>query len=148
MIYKGEEGIFTCGSATWSCFVPEVMIYDSDFHSQAFYLDSFRRVLSVPLHPLAGQEYKARFLPLWKILSVSTMWVIWKSKYAKVFDNKSTPPAEAIKEIWSVIIHTVKGRYDNIFYHSKRDMFCKQWYQFQLFVMQNNALIWNYSPPR
>ena len=107
---------------------------------------SNRRVLSVPLHPLS--EYKARFLPLWEILSVSTMWVIWKSRCAKVFDNKSTPPAEAIKEIWSVIIHTVKGRYDNITDHSNRDMFCKQCYQSQLFVWQNSALIWNYSPPR
>jgi hypothetical protein len=69
------------------------------------------------------------------------MWAIWKSRCAKVFDNKLTPLVEAIKEIWYVIIHTIKGRYDNISDHSTRDMFCKQWYHSELFEIQNNVLI-------
>jgi hypothetical protein len=148
-IYQGEEGLLTWGSAAWSSFDPDVMTYDSDMHSQAFYLDrSARRILTIPLHPFSSQECKDSFFPLWELLSVSTMWVIWKSRCAKIFDNKSTPPVDAVKEIWSIIIHTLKGHFDSLLDRSARNEFYNHWYHSRLFEFHNNVVIWNFTPPR
>ena len=106
-----SPGVRWCG--------PEALVYDSDYQSRAFYLQQHRHLMLTFLHPFSHQEEMEGCILLWELLSSTTMWVIWKYRCVKVFDNKTTAPVEAIKEIWSIIIHTLKGQYDNIKGHSE-----------------------------
>ena len=115
LAYRQVHGMVTWGSVVWTSFAYEALVYDSDKSSLALYLSgTTMQSRLLPLHPFSTQEDKVDLSPLWELLSSITIWVIWKSRCGMVMEGKRTPPVEAVKDIWSIVIHTLKGRYDSI----------------------------------
>ena len=44
----------------------------------------------------------------------TTMWFIWTTRCCKVFGNITIHPVESVRNVWMQMVHTLKGRYDEI----------------------------------
>ena len=83
-----------------------------------------------------------------------TLWVIWKAgRNIALFDNKQTPAVESIQEIWSELIHTLKGQFDAFqglpeSVERQRSLFHQQWSFFPFYSRISAQLLWHFSPPK
>ena len=105
----------------------------------------------LPFHPFSTQEDMVDINPLWELLSSTTLWVIWKSRCGMVMEGKHTPPVEAVKDIWSIVIHTLKGRYDSIKGDSENALkqrltFHQTWYELPCHALVHRSIQWKLNP--
>ena len=90
-----------------------IVAYESDLDNTAYFITK-GKICFQPLMPFAGYKIEEQRNPLWGLMCGITLWVIWKCRCVKVFTGKAIPPAEGVKEIWSAIIHSLKGQYNSI----------------------------------
>ena len=51
---------------------------------------------------------------VWELLCTTIMWFIWIVRCSKVFGNTIVHPVESVRNVWMQMVHTLKGRYDEI----------------------------------
>ena len=51
---------------------------------------------------------------VWELLCTTTMWFIWSARFSKVFGNTTIHPMESARNVWMEMVHTLKGRYEDI----------------------------------
>ena len=51
---------------------------------------------------------------VWELLCTTTMWFIWIARCSKVFGNTIVHPVESVRNVWMEMVHTLKGRYEDI----------------------------------
>ena len=83
----------------------------------------------------------------------STLWHAWKARCQKVFQGKTTPPAETIMVIWVELVFTLQSQNDNIKGDTdaalvRRMSFHKVWFAGPFYRKKENIMIWDYKPPR
>ena len=51
---------------------------------------------------------------IWEIIGSITRWHIWTSRCAQILGGTSPLTAQVIADIWSEVIHTLRGQWDQI----------------------------------
>ena len=142
------------GAAVWNSVNTTVMVYDSARNSIGLWFPrSGRCIQQTLLLPFSHQEGPDAFLELWELISGPTLWGIWKARCAANMVQKKIPPAKTIKEIWSIIVHSLKGQLESIEGHSEpeekqRWLFHLRWRSYPFYSLIASRPVWNYQPPR
>ena len=110
---NGARFIPTWGMVAWASFSREVENYDSTGVEHKVKICNGSSTI---VHSRLDwwENPNERFLPLWELLCSMTLWAIWKARNIEIFESKRTPPVVSIQEIWSELIHTLKGQFDDI----------------------------------
>ena len=90
---------------------------------------------------------------VWEILGSLTGWHIWKARCQVVFGGECLSVYATLAELWTSIIHSLRGRWDQVQGDSRarqelRLHFLLTWGGHDLFfTMQAGSPRWRYTPP-
>ena len=82
---------------------------------------------------------------VWETISPIVVWVLWTSRCRKIFQEIQWNVVDVVKEIWLILVHTLKGEYDAIKGDSKvvfqkQEVFKKRWERLNFFFMFNGCI--------
>jgi hypothetical protein len=101
------------GSVVWSSLEKAIAGYDNEPHRHVIRINGGHVNISSQLFVTMRQASEDLWL-LWELLNSTTIWIIWKVKCFKVFENKTILVVECVKDIWFELIHTLKGQYGTL----------------------------------
>ena len=89
---------------------------------------------------------------VWELLCTTTMWFIWTARCSKVFGNITIHPVESVRNVWMQMVHTLKGRYDEIKGETddavlQRLEFIAHWKKAPFLTVPNTRPMWCLAPP-
>ena len=101
---------------------------------------------TTPIHCLEEDK-------VWSTISSLVVWILWKARCKCVFQNVKPNAVELVKEIWLMLLHTLRGQYEAI--HGEPDVvFRKQqqfreiWKKAEIFSYFGDRMKWRYAPPK
>ena len=68
---------------------------------------------------------------VWSTISSLVVWMLWKARCKCVFQNVKPNAVELVKEIWLMLLHTLRGQYEAI--HGEPDVVFRKQQQFREF---------------
>ena len=89
---------------------------------------------------------------VWSTISSLVFWVLWKARCKCVFQNVKPNAVELVKEIWLMLLHTLRGQHESI-HGELAVVFCKQqvreiWKKAEVFPYFGDKIKWRYAPPK
>ena len=90
---------------------------------------------------------------VWSMISSLVVRVLWKARCKCVFQKVMLNEVELVKEIWFMLLHTLRGQYDailgelDVVFH-KQQYFREIWKKAEVFTFFGERIKWRYSPPR
>ena len=90
---------------------------------------------------------------VWQIFSSLALWVIWKTRCAKLYNDENTHVANKVKSFGDLLIHMVKGDYDMYkgsgnTTNRKRRTIQRVWSSIPIMLDACADVKWHYVPPR
>ena len=81
------------------------------------------------------------------------VWVLWKTRCKCVFKKVKQNVVELVKEIWLMLLHTLRGQYESITSEPevvihKQQQFREIWKSTEVFTYFRESIKWTYAPPR
>ena len=61
---------------------------------------------------LQGSKFFSRSYA-WQIVSALALRVLWEARCSKLYNDENTNVVDQVKTFWDLLVHTVKGDYDN-----------------------------------
>ena len=86
-------------------------------------------------------------------ISSTTLWVIWKVRYSHILSAQPSSLIDTLREIWSVLLHTVHSQLDISGGSSRAAEECRRgflslWaHTSVLFSLVGGGITWHYAPP-
>ena len=50
----------------------------------------------------------------WELISILAMWFVWRARCRQIFEGRSVPPTETLRDFWLELIHTLRGKLDRL----------------------------------
>ena len=97
--------VYTWGFVRWGRLVEEIQIYDKEY-VELFLLSNGRHVFDVSYTTIRCLEEDK----VWSKLSSLVVWVLWKTRCKCVFKKVKQNVVELVKEIWLMLLHTLRGQ--------------------------------------
>jgi hypothetical protein len=89
---------------------------------------------------------------VWSTISSLVVWVSWKARCKCVFQKVKQNAVELVKEIWLMLLHTLRGQYDAITGEPevviRKQQFREVWKKAEVFTSFGERIKWRYAPPR
>ena len=90
---------------------------------------------------------------VWSTISSLVVWVLWKARCKCVFQKIKQNAVELVKEVWLMLLHTLRGQYDAIVGEPevvirKQQQFRKIWQYVEVFTSFGERIKSRYAPPR
>ena len=90
----------------WGTLAGPALGYETEADSVSFQCERFqlRRVPTPdPSAFIGGGERDLR----WELISSLALWFVWRARCRRVFEGRSVPPAETLRDFWLELIHTL-----------------------------------------
>ena len=102
--------VYTWGFVRWGRLTEEIQNYERDCVDFLLLFDG-RHILeasyTTPIH--CFEEDK-----VWSTIYSLAVWILWKARCKFVFQNVKPNAVELVKEIWLMLLHTLRGQYEAI----------------------------------
>ena len=90
---------------------------------------------------------------VWSTISSFVVWVLWKARCKCVFQEVKQNVVELVRDIWFMLIHTLRGQYKAIIgeievVFRKQQHFREFWKKAMVFISFGERIKWGYAPPR
>ena len=101
---------------------------------------------TTPIHCLEEDK-------VWSMISSLVVWVLWKARCKCVFQKVKPNAVELVKEIWLMLLHTLRGQYEAIpgdpdVVFRKQQHFREIWKKADVFTSFGERMKWRYASPR
>ena len=100
--------MFTWGAVAWSTLFGPALGYETEADSVSLQCRRHQllRVEAPDTTTLRGDgERDLR----WELISSLAMWFVWRARCRRIFEGRSVPPAETLRDFWLELIHTLRG---------------------------------------
>ena len=147
---KYRSTIFTWGAVFWGTLGQQKAFYHYHNSSLTLHVKSFQ-VYSISTS-VPGIKFFSRCY-VWQIVSSLALWVLWKARCSKLYNDEQIHVVDQVKTFWELVIHTVKGEYDSYKGYGnkanrKRRRIRRVWASIPIMLNAGDDVKWNYVPPR
>ena len=126
-----------------------MVFYHYHHSSLSLHVRSFQ-VYSI-LSSLQGSKFFSRRY-VWQIISALALWVLWKARCSKLYNDENTNVVDQVKTFWDLLVHTVKGDYDSYKGSGNTTNWKRRlrrvWLSIPIMLVASVGVRWNYLPPR
>ena len=139
--------VYTWGFVRWGRLAEEIQNYERDYVDFLLLSDG-RHVLEVSYTTTIRclEEDK-----VWSTISSLVVWVLWKARCKCVFQKVKQNAVELVKEIWLMLLHTLRGQYEAITSEPDvvvhKQQFREIWKKAEVFTSFGERIKWRYAPP-
>ena len=90
---------------------------------------------------------------VWSTISSLVVWILWKARCKCVFQNVKPNAVELVKEIWLMLLHTLRGQYEAIhdeldIVFRKQQQFREIWKKVEILSYFGDRMRGRYAPPK
>ena len=147
---KYRSTIFTWGAVFWGTLDQQKAFYHYHNSSLTLQVKSFQ-VYSISTS-VPGIKFFSRCY-VWQIVSSLALWVLWKARCSKLYNDEQIHVVDQVKTFWELLIHTVKGEYDSYKGYGnkanrKRRRIRRVSTSIPIMLDAGDDVKWNYVPPR
>ena len=149
--HKYRATKFTWGTIFWGTLAQETVLYHHHNSSLTLHVKSFQ--VYVTNSSLQGVKFFSRCY-VWNIVSSLALWIIWKARCSKLYNDEHTNVVDQVKSFWELLVNTIKGEYDSYkgfgnVPNRKRKRIRRVWSTIPIFLdAAGEDVKWNYVPPR
>ena len=127
----------------------QMVFYHYHHSSLSLHVRSFQ-VYSIS-NSLQGSKFISQSY-VQQIFSALALWVLWKVRYSKLYNDENTTVVNQVKTFWDLLVHTVKGDYDSYkgsgnITNRKRRKLRRVWSFIPIMLVAGVDVRWNYVPP-
>ena len=141
--------VYTWGFVRWGRLAKEIQNYEKEY-GEFLLLSDGRHVVEIfditSIHCLEEDM-------VWSTISSLVVWVLWKARCKCVFQKVKQNAVDLVKEVWLMLIHTLRGQYDAIIGEPevvirRQQNFREIWKNAEVFISFGERIKWRYAPPR
>ena len=140
---------FTWGAVAWGTLAGCALGYETEADSRAL---RGQQLEVVPCPDFSSRECSLDRDQRWELISSLGMWFVWRARCRRIFEGRTVPAAETVRDFWVELIHTLRGQYEQLQGDSesrqgRRRAFLQRWGAGPFFFLRAGSVLWQYRPP-
>ena len=135
---------FTWGAVAWGTLAGCALGYETEADSRAL---RGQQLEVVPCPDFSSRECSLDRDQRWELISSLGMWFVWRARCRRIFEGRTVPAAETVRDFWVELIHTLCGQYEQLQGDSesrqgRRRAFLQRWGTGPFFFWRAGSVLW------